>query len=358
MKEKMKAQVFYKPEIMKLEEIDIPSISDDEVLVAVKACGICGSDIDHYYGKSPIGTPTGKGPIVFGHEISGEIVEVGKKVKDMKVVKIGDRVIVNPVQSCNRCFYCLGGYTNLCKSLRILGDSLNGGFTEYVKTDLSHVYKMPGNISFEEGTIIEPLSCAVYAVENLQVSIGDFVLIIGSGAIGFLIAQLAKFKGAGRTALVDISDYSLKLGKELGADYIINTLDKNSPYYTHDLKEEVLKLNNGELAQRVIVSTGAKVAQKQALEVSGVGSIVVYFGVPDVKDTLNVNLLETLTSDKTLRFSWISQQTWGIAIRAVEMEMININKLITNKYDHKQAVRGIAIRDFPSERRVKAVVTI
>jgi len=358
MKAKMKAQVFYEPNVMRLEEIDVPLIDDNEVLVKVKACGICGSDIAYYYGRSPLETPTGKGPLVFGHELSGEVTEVGRKAADMDLVKIGDKVIINPSQHCNACSNCLKGYVNLCKNPIGLGASANGGFAEYTKVNYTHIYKMPKNISFEEGAVVEPLSCATYGVENLQVNMGDFVVIIGSGTIGLLMVQLIKAKGAGKVALVGIFDYPLELGGELGADYIINTLDKNSCYYAKDLKEKVLELNSGELAQRVIVPTSAKVALQQALEVSGKRSVVVYFGLPGEKDILEVPTLNTLTSDKTLRFSWLAPFTWPRAIKAIEIGKVDVKKLITHRYSLEKLGEGIAFMNSSVGEKIKAMIII
>lgn len=358
MKSKMKAQVFYEPNIMKLEEIDIPSIDDNEVLVKVRACGICGSDIAYYYGRSPLETSTGKGPLVLGHEMSGEVIEVGRKAADMNLVKSGDRMIVNPAQNCNTCSNCQKGYVNLCENQMGIGVSVNGGFAEYTKVNYTHIYKMPENISFEEGALVEPLSCATYGVENLQINIGDFVVIIGSGTIGLFMTQLIKAKGAGKVALVGIFDFPLELGKELGADYVINTLDKNSSYYAKDLKEKILELNNGELAQRVIVPTSAKVAMQQALEISGKRSIVVYFGLPGDKDILEVPVLDTITSDKTIRFSWLAPFTWPRAIMAIETGKVDAKKIITHRYNLEKVEEGIEFMNSSVEEKVKAMIII
>ena len=358
MKEKMKAQVFYESNIMKLEEIDIPVIDDNEVLVKVKACGICGSDIAYYYGKNPLETPTGKGPLVLGHELSGEVIEVGKRAADLNLVKNGDKVIINPVQICNACQNCLKGYVNLCENVRALGVSANGGFAEYTKVNYTNLYKMPENISFEEGAIAEPLACASYGIENLRVNMGDFVVVIGSGTIGLLMVQLIKTIGAGKVALVGIFDFSLELGKELGADYIINTLDKNSRYYVEDLKENILELTKGELAEKVIVPTNAKVALQQALEISGKRSVIVYFGLPADKDILEVPVLNTITSDKSIRFSWLAPFTWPKAIKAIETGKIDLKKLITHRYSLEKVGEGIKFMNSPVEEKIKAMVTL
>jgi len=355
---KMKAQVFYESNIMKMENIDIPVINDSEVLIKVKACGICGSDIAYYYGRSPVETESGKGPIVLGHELSGEVVQVGTRARDLNLFKPGDRVIANPVQQCNACLSCFKGHINLCEHPTVLGVSVNGGFAEYVKSDYTHLYKMPKNLSFEEGAMIEPLACATYGVENLNVELGDFVVVIGPGTLGLMMTQLIKAKGAGRVALVGIFDYGLEKGKELGADYIINTTKKDSPYYVDDLKGKISDLTGGELAQRVIVPTSAKMAMQQALEISGKRSTIVYFGLPGPKDILEVPALSTLTQDKTLRFSWLAPLTWPLAIKAAETGKVDVKKLITHRFNIDNVEEGIIFMDSEAEEKIKGMVII
>ena len=131
MKEKMKAQVFYQPEVMKLEMVDIPDISDNEVLIKVKAVGICGSDLSYYYGHSPLNTTDGKGPLILGHEFSGQVAKIGSIPVSLKLFNIGDHVVVNPVQQCNACEMCAKGKFNLCSNLIISGVSVNGAYAEY-----------------------------------------------------------------------------------------------------------------------------------------------------------------------------------------------------------------------------------
>ena len=355
---KMNAQVFYEPNIMKYEKIDIPVIDDNEILVKLKACGICGSDISYYFGRSPLETSSGKGPLVLGHEMSGEIVALGKKAKDMKIHKEGDKVIVNPAQNCNACPSCYKGYVNLCENPKGIGVSVNGGFAEYIKVNHTHIYQMPQSLTFEEAAFVEPLSCATYGVENLKLELGDFVVIIGSGTIGLLMTQLIKNLGAGKVALIGIFDYPLELGKKLGADFVINTLNKKSPYYTDDLKQKILELNNSDLAQRVIVPTSAKVALQQALEISGRRSTVVYFGLPGEKDKLEVPVLNSITSDKTIRFSWLAPFTWPRAIKALETGKVDVKQLISHRFKLEELIDGIKFMDSESEEKIKAMVTL
>lgn len=358
MKGKMKAQVYYEPGKIKLEEVDIPQISDNEVLVKVKACGICGSDLSYYYGHSPVMTPDGKGPIILGHEFSGEIVEVGKIPQSMKLFKPGDRVIVNPVQQCNSCPACSKGNFNVCSNVNVLGVSTDGAFAEYCKSSFTHVYKIPDTMSYEEGAVAEPLACIMNGVSLLNVGIGDSVVVLGPGAIGNLAIQLIKARGAGKIILVGIIDYTLEKGKESGADILINTLDKNSPYYTEDLVKKISELTGGNLADKVIVTAGVLSAMQDALKVSGCRSTIVYFGLPGPNDELKVPMLNTLYAAKEIKFSWLAPLVWPSVINAMGTGRIDAKKVVTHKFSLEDVVKGIEFMKESKEDKLKGIIII
>ena len=177
MKGKMKAMVFYEPLKMKYEEVDIPQIGPDEVLVKVKACGICGSDIAYYWGLSPLETADGKGPLILGHEYSGEIVEMGDIPKTLGLFEVGDRVAVDPLQYCNACESCKKGQVNLCENKLGTGVSIDGGFAEYVRTKYTCLFTLPDSVSYEQAAFAEPLADAFYAIQNMEINLGDFCVV-------------------------------------------------------------------------------------------------------------------------------------------------------------------------------------
>ncbi|MFW6137844.1 MAG: alcohol dehydrogenase catalytic domain-containing protein, partial [Spirochaetota bacterium] len=166
MKGTMKAMVFYEPLNMKYEEIAIPQIGPDEVLIKVKTCGICGSDVAYYWGWSPLETSDGKGPLVLGHEFSGEVAELGEIPQKLGLYQVGDRATADPVQYCNTCEVCKKGQVNLCENKDVLGVSVNGAFAEYIKAKYTSVFKLPDGVSFEQGAFCEPLADAMYGVQN------------------------------------------------------------------------------------------------------------------------------------------------------------------------------------------------
>jgi threonine dehydrogenase-like Zn-dependent dehydrogenase len=329
MAEKMKAQVFYEGERMELEEIPVPAVTDVDVLVRVKNCGICGSDISYYYGLSPVGTATGKGPIVLGHEFTGEVVEVGAVAKSLNLFKPGDRVVVNPVQHCNACYACAAGHTNLCANLYVPGVTNDGGFAEYCVSRYTGLFKLPDTVSYAAGAFTEPLACAVYGLKKLEIEPGHFVAIFGPGPMGLMMVQLAKSVGAGKVALIGTRDYRLETGKKWGADYIFNTQDKKSPYYVQDLKEAIADLTHGALAERAIVPTSSNEAFEQAIDITGNAAILVHFGLPNEGDVIHVPALSTHTMDKEIRFSWLAPLVWPTAIRAISEGLLDVESLVT-----------------------------
>ncbi len=355
---KMKAQVFYEPEVMKMEQRDIPQIADNEVLVKVKSVGICGSDVSYYYGHSPLDTPNGKGPLVLGHEFSGEVVQVGGIPKSLGLFEIGDRVTCNPVQQCNSCEKCSEGQFNLCDNPVVAGVNVDGALAEYCKLSYTHVYKIPDTMTYDHAAVLEPLACATYGVKKLDVTPGDFVVVFGPGPIGIMMTQLIKASGAGKIAMVGIFDYPLGVALESGADYAINVADKNSKWYTDDVTAKIKELSGGKMASRVIVPTAAKQALQDALTVSGPASTIVYFGLPGPEDTIEVPALDTITSDKTIKFSWLAPLVWPTAIRAVGNGLLDLDKLITHKFSLEDAEVGIKFMKESTEDKLKGVVVV
>ena len=341
MAEKMKAQVFYEPLDMRLEEQDIPEPADDQVLIRVKACGVCGSDISYYWGESPLETEDGKGPLIIGHEFTGEVAEVGALPAKLGLFEPGDRGVIDPVQYCNACEICKRGQVNLCEKKTVLGVSANGGFAEYCVSHYTGLHKLPDNVSYEQGALTEPLACATYALQNAAVNLGDFAVIIGPGAIGVMMLQLVKSSGAGKVVLVGTRDYRLEAGKALGADEVINTKDSSSPYYAADLKEKIGDMTAGKFADVVITPTGAVPAMEQAFEISGRRARIVFFGLPGADDYIKIPALDTIFWDKTIQFSWLAPFTWPTALQALSAGLVNVDPLITHSIELENLVQGL-----------------
>jgi len=250
----MKVAVYYNNHDIRIEEFPKPAAKEGEILVKVKATGICGTDVMEWYRIK-------KAPRILGHEIAGEVVE-----SKSKKFKKGQRVFVSHHVPCNKCKYCLAGNHTACEALH-KGNYFPGGYSEFIEVPQANVdigtYVLPPEVSYEEGTMIEPLACAVRGQRVINVAKGQTVLILGSGVSGLLNIRLAKLKGA-QVIATDIDGYRLKKAKEVGADKVIDAREKLS-----------LK------ADRVIISTGALAAVSQAFDCIDRKGIIQFFAIPN-----------------------------------------------------------------------------
>ncbi len=239
--EKMKVAMYYNNNDVRVEEQSVPGISDDELLVKVIASGICGSDVMEWYRVK-------KAPLVLGHEISGLVEKAGKNVKGFK---IGDRVFVTHHVPCNECSFCKNDQQTLCYTLHNT-KFYPGGFAQYIRIPEINIrygtFILPDNVSFDEGTFIEPLACVVRGFKVAHYKRGQTILVLGSGMAGLLNIKLAKIYGAKKIFATDINSYRLKIAKKMGADVVINAKE--------NIVEQIKNNNNGKLADFVILCAG------------------------------------------------------------------------------------------------------
>jgi L-iditol 2-dehydrogenase len=201
---------------LELAEVPVPTIKPDEVLIRVKACGICGSDVHGLDGSTGRRLP----PIIMGHEAAGEIVETGADVEGWST---GDKVTFESVIFCGECSYCKAGQTNLCESREVFGVSCpefkrQGAFADYLAVPARNLFKLPEGLSFDQAAMVEPVSVAVHGVARAHIKPGDRVAVIGVGMIGLLVVQVLKAKGAGHVIAVDVNERKMALAASLGAD--------------------------------------------------------------------------------------------------------------------------------------------
>jgi len=254
--------MYYNNRDVRLEELPVPKINTGELLIRTRASGICGSDLMEWYRIK-------KAPLVLGHEITGEVAEVGGGVKGFK---IGDRVFSSHHVPCGECRYCLAGHQSVCDLLRTTHFD-PGGFAEYIRVPEINVklgtLRIPDTMTFDEGSFIEPLACVVRAQRFAGVGAGQSILVIGSGISGLLHIQLARARGAARIIATDISEYRLDAAKRFGADATIHGAE--------DVPERLRDLNDSRLADRVIVCTGAMPAIQQAVRCVDRGGALLFF---------------------------------------------------------------------------------
>ena len=334
----MKAGVLKGIEDLSITEVDKPEPREGEVLIEVKACAICGTDIKVYhYGHKLI-----RFPRITGHEVSGIIVEKGKKIENWKV---GERVMISPVIPCGSCFYCQRGWQSMCNDLTAIGYQYDGGFAQFMIVPEKGVrngcvHKIPEGLSFEEAALAEPLACVINGQELSKIRLGDIVLIIGSGPIGCLHTELARLNGASLVILADLEEERLKLAQFTGADFFINCS-------VEDIKERVGEITEGHMADRVIVAAGSGKAQEDSLPlVAKMGSINFFGGLPKKSPniTFNSNLLHY--------GEFFVVGTHGstpyhneIALSLISSGKIKIKKYISRRFPLKNLLEGLKLAE-------------
>lgn len=313
----MRVGVYYNNKDVRVEERPKPEIGPDELLVKVIASGICGSDVLEWYRLK-------KAPLVLGHEISGEIADVGDRVKGYK---IGDRVFISHHVPCNTCHYCLSGNHTACETLHTT-NYYPGGFSEYIRVPAINVdrgtFLLSKEISFEEGTFIEPLACIVRGQRIAKLEAGQSILILGSGISGLLHLLLARASGAKRIIMTDISVSRLKLARELGADVVIDAKD--------DIVARLREANEGRLADLVIVCTGALSAFNQALQSVDRGGTILCFAATEPGVTLAIPVNEFWRNAIKIIHSYgASPEDINVAIKLLRSKKIPVAKMITHR---------------------------
>jgi threonine dehydrogenase-like Zn-dependent dehydrogenase len=220
----MKAAIWTEAGSIEIGEVPVPAIGGGDLLIDVKAAGVCGTDLTIYQGKFP--KDRSKPPLVLGHEFSGTVAAVGKSEASGKYpgdsggagrgLEVGDRVVVDPLVSCGTCYACVMGAPHVCLSLKLIGVDIDGGFAPHVKASAARVHRLPEGLSFEEGAMVEPLAVAVHAIRRSGMKVGDRVLVTGGGPIGILAALAARSAGARALVVSEIQEFRLKLLRELG----------------------------------------------------------------------------------------------------------------------------------------------
>ncbi len=323
------AAFYYNNHDVRVEEIPTPSIGEDEALLKVMASGICGSDVLEWY-RVP------KAPRVLGHEATGIISKVGGKVAG---VKVGDQVFVSHHVPCNECRNCQRGNHTACHTLHTT-NYYPGGFSQYVQIPKINVeygiYKLPESMSFEEGTFIEPLACVSRGQRLTDLQKNDTLLIIGSGISGILHAQLAKFKGIKNIIAADINPYRLELAKKFGAHKILNAKD--------NLPQKIKEVNEGHLADQVVVCTGATSAATAALDCVESGGTILFFAVPDPSVKLPVPINQFWRNEITMRTSYgAAPNDLEDSLRALATGKLNVKDMITHRLSLRQAQEGFRL---------------
>ncbi len=325
----MLVAVYYNNRDIRIQEMPKPEITSDEILVKVMACGICGSDVTEWY-RVP------KAPRVLGHEATGIIEKTGEKVTRYNVE---DRVFVSHHVPCNKCRYCLKGHHTACETLHTT-NYYPGGFSQYIRVPKMNVeygvYKLPSDMSHHEGTFIEPLACAIRGQRLAAIQKEDTLLIIGSGMSGILHTQLAKLKGVQRIVAADINPYRLKLAEKFGAHHTINAKE--------NLPQKLKEINEGKLADKVVICTGAKQGALTSLECVDKGGTILFFAVPDPTVKIPVPITQFWRNEITIKTSYgAAPCDLEESLEILAQKKVNVTDMITHKLSLQQTAEGFRL---------------
>ena len=307
----MRAALFNAPYEIEIIDYPLPGLKPDELLIKVEVCGLCGTDFHIYRGES-----YSKPPVIPGHEYTGTIVEKGGDVKELK---IGDHVVIDPNIYCGQCSYCRSGNINFCTNLKALGVSLNGGFAEYSIVPASQAYLIPKEFPFTSAAFAEPLSCCIRGIDQASIKVGESVAIIGGGTIGLMMLQLAKISGAGKTILIEPNEFKRNLAVQCGADFVF---DPGAGKIFHDISD----LTNGG-PDVTIECAGKSNAAKFAFDISKRGSRIVIFGLAEKDDIITVNLQNFFLKELSVKGSLLNPFTFSRAVELLVTKKIQVEKL-------------------------------
>lgn len=315
----MKALIYTKPYSFEYSDFPDPIAGDDDVLIRVKACGICGSDVHGFTGKTGRRIP----PLIMGHEAAGIVEGFGKNVSGFEK---GDRVCFDSTVYCNKCEACLAGRFNRCDKRQVLGVSVpafkrHGAFAEYVAVPSWIVSKISDELSFVHAALLEPASIGTHAANRAPISNEDTVVVIGAGTIGLFILQAARLRGAAKVIAVDINEFRLDLAKKLGADKLINPLKS-------DLSGVVLQETEGKGANVTLEAVGYAKTFADAVAITRMGGYVVAVG--NLEKKAEFDLQQLIARELTFTGSYASSGEFRDCIELVASGKINVEPLISD----------------------------
>ena len=325
----MKALVHTAPYKFEFTDFPKPEPGDDEILVRIKAVGICGSDAHGYTGKTGRRIP----PIIMGHEAAGVVEAMGKNARN---VAVGDRITFDSTVYCNQCPACRTGHVNLCESRMILGVSIpafrrHGCMAEYVTMPWWITYKLPQAVSFEEAALVEPAAVSLHAARITPIEVNDVVAVVGAGPIGLFAVQAAKVKGAGKVVVLDLRDERLALAKQLGADVTINSS-------AGDVAGQMKKVLGRPDADAVLEAVGVPASVQMAFDLTKRGGNLTLIG--NVTPKIEVNLQELIMRELTIRGSFAIAGEYRAVLDLIADGRIRAKPLISKMLPLSEGQQG------------------
>lgn len=311
----MKSAVFYGKHDLRVEQSPMPQAGAGEVLIQVKACGVCGTDVHIFEGDK--GAADTHPPCILGHEFAGVVAAVGEGVSD---VAVGDRVCVDPNDTCGSCEFCKSGVNHFCQRMTGIGTTVNGGFAEYVAVRAKQVYHLADGTSYEQGAMAEPVACCLHGIDMCDIHPGDTALVIGGGMIGLIMLQLAKLAGAARVILSEPAAAKREMALRLGADAVIDPA-------AEEVSSALARLGAGQV-RCVIECAGLPATMAQAISLVGKKGTVMMFGLTKPDDTIPLKPFEVFQKEITLRASYINPYTQGRAVALINTGKVDVSSMV------------------------------
>lgn len=339
----MKQVRLIEPETIVLEEVERPVPEDTQVLIAVKRIGVCGSDIHAYYDRHPYISC----PIVQGHEFSGEVVELGGGVDRLSS---GDRVTVMPQLVCGVCHPCTHGRYHICNELKVIGCQADGAAREFIPVDQDLVVKLPGDVSFDHGAMVEPVAVGVHALGRLGDVTGKNLLVLGAGPIGNLTAQAARGLGAASVMISDISSFRLEVARACGIEHPVNVADDV-------LEEQIDSAFGPDRADAILECVGIQETIELAIGLARKGTDIIVVGVFGERPTVDIGQVQ----DKELRLIgtlMYQAEDYHRAIELIRSGSIQLDPLITQRFPLEHYAAAYKYIEEYGDRSLKVLIDV
>lgn len=336
----MKAICVTAPHQLEIQDRPMPAIQKvNEVLIRVRTAGICGSDVHIYHGTSPVATY----PRVIGHEIAGEIVEVGSAVE---LFQKGDRVVMDPVISCGRCYQCKIGRSNVCGKLQVRSVHVDGGYQEYIVLPQESIHRIPADLSWEEAVMIEPFTIAEQTCSRAEIKADDIVFIMGAGPAGLSILKRAKIERA-TCFISDITDNRLQLAKQFGADAVIHA-------GREDVADVIGKLTEGRMATVVIDAVCTVRSFEEALKVVCPAGRVITLGFNPMPSS--IAQFQITARELDIRGTRLHNKKFPAVIRLFEEGKLEVSEMITHRFHFLKIHEAMKLVEDPAIEKGKVVL--
>jgi len=339
----MKQAVMTSPGKIEINEVPIPKIGADQVLIRIKRIGVCGSDIHVYYGLHPYTSY----PVIQGHEVSGVISKVGENVENFQP---GDLVTIIPQVVCGKCYPCRTGQYHICDNLKVMGFQTDGAAQEYFAVDANNVIPIPKEINMDHAAFIEPISVGVHAIQKAGDIKGKRILVLGAGTIGNLLAQAARAMGAEKVLITDIKPYKLEKARQCGLKNVVNTSKE-------DLAEKIQQVFGPDKMDYIFECVGAQQTITQAIDNARKGSTIVVVGVFSKDPKVNLGFVQ----DRELRLLgtlMYQRKDYELAISIVASGKINLEPLITHRFAFDDYLNAYKMIDQSNGKYMKVMIEL